>query len=124
MCIKLVMPSSHLILCHPLLLLPPIPPNIRVFSNESTLRMRWPKYWSFSLSISPSNEHPGGVSFRMDPAYLYGSGKVILGFPGSSAGGESACNAGDPSSIPGLGRSPGEGIVYSNILGLPWWLRQ
>ena len=60
------MPSSHLILCHPLLLLPPIPPSIRVFSNESTLRMRWLKYWSFSLSISPSNEHPGLVSFRMD----------------------------------------------------------
>ena len=61
------MPSSHLILCHhPLLLLPPIPPSIRVFSNESTLRMRWPKYWSFSLSISPSNEHPRLVSFRMD----------------------------------------------------------
>ena len=60
------MQSSHLILCHPLLLLPAIPPSIRVFSNESTLRMRWPKYWSFSLSISPSNEHPGVVSFRMD----------------------------------------------------------
>ena len=60
------MPSSHLILCHPLLLLPPILPRIRVFSNESTLHMRWPKYWSFSLSISPSNEHPGLVSFRMD----------------------------------------------------------
>ena len=60
------MPSSHLILCHPLLLLPPIPPSIRVFSSESTLGMRWPKYWSFSLSISPSNEHPGLVSFRMD----------------------------------------------------------
>ena len=66
MCIKLVMPSSHLILCRPLLLLPPIPPSIRVFSNESALHMRWPKYWSFSLSISPSNEHPGLVSFRMD----------------------------------------------------------
>ena len=64
--IELVMPSSHLILCHPLLLLPPIPPSIRVFSNESTLPMRWPKYWSFSLSISPFNEHPGLVSFRMD----------------------------------------------------------
>ena len=61
-----VMPSSHLILCHSLLLLPPIPPSIRVFSNESTLHMKWPKYWSFSLSISPSNEHPGLVSFRMD----------------------------------------------------------
>ena len=60
------MPSSHLILCRPLLLLPPIPPSIRVFSNESTLHMRWPKYWSFSLSTSPSNEHPGLVSFRMD----------------------------------------------------------
>ena len=60
------MPSSHLILCHPLLLLPPIPPSIMVFSNESALRMRWPKYWSFSLSISPSNEHPGLISFRMD----------------------------------------------------------
>ena len=60
------MPSSHLILCRPLLLLPPIPPSIRVFSNESTLRMRWPKYWNFSFSISPSNEHSGLISFRMD----------------------------------------------------------
>ena len=60
------MPSSHLILCHPLVVLPPIPPSIRVFSNESTLRMRWPKYWSFSFSISPFNEHPGLISFRMD----------------------------------------------------------
>src|SRR5574339_619176 len=64
--IESVMPSSHLILCGPLLLLPPIPPSIRVFSNESTLHMRWPKNWSFSLSISPSNEHPGLISFRMD----------------------------------------------------------
>ena len=64
--IESVMPSSHLILCCPLLLLPPIPPNIRVFSSESTLCMRWPKYWSFSFSISPSKEHPGLVSFRMD----------------------------------------------------------
>ena len=64
--IELVMPSSHLILCHPLLLLPPIPPSIRVFSSESTLHMRWPKYCSFSFSISPSNEHPGLISFRMD----------------------------------------------------------
>ena len=60
------MPSSHLILCHPLLLLPPIPPSIRVFSNESTLCMRWPKYWSFSFSNSPSSENPGLISFRMD----------------------------------------------------------
>ena len=66
MCIKSVMPSSHLILCCPLFLLTPIPPSIRVFSNESTLHKRWPKYWSFSLSISPSNEHSGLVSFRMD----------------------------------------------------------
>ena len=64
--IESVTPSSHLILCRPLLLLPPIPPSIRVFSNESTLRMRWPKYWSFSFSISPSIEHPGLISFRMD----------------------------------------------------------
>ena len=60
------MPSGHLILCHPLLLLPPIPPSIRVFSNKWTLRMRWPKDWSFCFSISPSNEHPGLISFRMD----------------------------------------------------------
>ena len=64
--IESVMPSNHLILCRPLLFLPPIPPSIRVFSNESTLHMRWPKYWSFSFSISPSNEHPGLISFRMD----------------------------------------------------------
>ena len=64
--IESVMPSSHLILCRSLLLLPPIPPSIRVFSNESTLRMTWPKGWSFSLSISPSKEHPGVISFRMD----------------------------------------------------------
>ena len=64
--IGLMMPSSHLILCCPLLILPPIPSSIRVFSNESTLHMRWPKYWSFSLSISPSKEHPGLISFRTD----------------------------------------------------------
>ena len=64
--IESVMPSSHLILCYPLLLLPPIPPSIKVFSNESTLRMRWPKYWSFSLSIISSRETPGLISFRMD----------------------------------------------------------
>ena len=66
MSIESVMPSSHLILCRPLLLLPPIPPGIRIFSNESTLSRRWPKYWSFSCSISPFNEHPGLISFRMD----------------------------------------------------------
>ena len=64
--IESVMPSSHLILCRPLLLLPPVSPSIRVFSNESTLRMRWPKYWSFSSSTIPSKEHPGLISFRMD----------------------------------------------------------
>ena len=66
MSIQSLMPSSHPILCCPLLLLPPIPPSIRVFSNESTLRMRWPKYWSFDFSISSSNEHSGLISFRMD----------------------------------------------------------
>ena len=66
MSIESVMPSNHFILCHPLLLLLPIPPSIRAFSNESTLRMRWPKYWSFSFSIIPFNEHPELISFRMD----------------------------------------------------------
>ena len=66
MSIESEIPSSHLILCHPLLLLPPVPPSIRVFSNESALCMRWPKYWSFNFSISPSNEHPGLISLRMD----------------------------------------------------------
>ena len=68
--IESVIPSSHLILCRPLLLLRPNPPGIRVSSNESTLRMRWPKYWSFSFSIRPSNEHPGLISFRMDWLHL------------------------------------------------------
>ena len=66
MSVALVMPSNHLILCHPLLFLPSIFPSIRVFSNESVLHIRWPKYWSFSFNISPSNEHPGLISFRMD----------------------------------------------------------
>ena len=66
MSIESVMPSNHLIICRPLFLLPPIPPSIRVFSNQSTLCMRWPKYWSFSFSFSPSNEHPGLISFRID----------------------------------------------------------
>ena len=82
------MPSSHLILCRPLLLLPPIPPSIRVFPNESTLCMRWPKYWSFSLSISPSNEHPGLVSFRMDwldPLAVQGTHKSLLQHHSSKA---------------------------------------
>ena len=75
--IESVMPSSHLILCCPLLLLPPMPPSIRVFSNESTLRIRWPKYWSFSFSISPSNEHQGLISFRMDWLYLLAGQKTL-----------------------------------------------
>ena len=91
MSIKLVMPSNHLILCHSLLLLPLIPPSIRVFSNESTLCMRWPKYWSFSFSISPSCEYSGLISFRMDwldllavqgtlkSLFHHHSSKVILG---------------------------------------------
>ena len=83
-----VMPSSHLILCRPLLLLPPIPPSIRVFSNGSTLHMRWPKYWSFSFSVIPSKEHPGLISFRMDWLYLLavqGTLKSLLQHHGSKA---------------------------------------
>ena len=86
MSIELVIPSSHLILCHSLLLLPPIPPSIRVFSNESTLRMRWPKDWSFSFNISPSNEHPGLISFRMDRLdvlAVQGTLKSLLQYHGS-----------------------------------------
>ena len=88
MSIKSVMPSSRLIFCRPLLLLPPIPPCIRVFSNESTLHMRWPKYWSFSFTISPSNEHPGLISFRMDWLDLLavqGTLKSLLQHPSSKA---------------------------------------
>ena len=81
MFIESVMPSNHFIFCHPLLLLPSIFPNIRVFSNESALRIRWPKYWNFSFNISPFNEHPGLISFRMDwlglPAVL-GTLKSLL----------------------------------------------
>ena len=81
MSIESVMPSSYLILCCPLLLLPPIPPSIRVFSSESTLRMRWPKYWSFRFSINPSDEHPGLISFRMawlDLLTVQGTLKILL----------------------------------------------
>ena len=88
MSIESVMPSNHLILCRPLLLLPPIPPSIRVFSSESALRMRWPKYWSFSLSISPSNEHPGLISFRMDwldPLAVQGTLKSLFQHHSSKA---------------------------------------
>ena len=88
MSIESVMPSSHLILCRPLLLLPPIPPNIRVFSNELTLRMRWPKYWSFSFSIIPSKEIPGLISFRMvwlDLLAIQGTLKSLLQHHSSKA---------------------------------------
>ena len=123
MSIESVMPSSHLILCHPVLL-PPIPPNIRVFSNESTLRMRWPQYWSFSLSIIPSKEIPGLMIFRMDWLDLlallqHRSSKasilrrslivasqvaLVVKNPPVSAG-----DVRDAVSIPGLGRSPAGG---------------
>ena len=86
--IELVMPSSHLILSRPLLLLPPILSSIRVFSNKSTLRMRWPKYWSFSFSISPSNEHPGLIPFRMDwldPLAVQGTLKSLVQHHSSKA---------------------------------------
>ena len=88
MSIKSVMPSSHLILCHPLLLLPSIFPSIRVFSDESARRIRWPKYWSFSFNISTSNEHPGLISFRMDWLDLLavqGSLKSLLQYHSSKA---------------------------------------
>ena len=88
MSIEWVMPSSHLILCHLLLLLPPIPPSIRVFSNVSSLLMRWPKYWSFSFSISPSNEHSGLISVRMDWLNLLavqGTLKSLLQYHSSKA---------------------------------------
>ena len=96
MSIESVMPSSHLFLCRPLLLLPPIPPSMRVFSNESTLRMRWLKYWSFSFSIIPSKEIPGLIILKQ----ILG----IMGFPGGSNGKEYACNARDLGSIPGSSR--------------------
>ena len=132
MSIESVMPSNHLILCRPLLLPPSIFPSIRVFSNQSALSIRWPKYWSFSFNISPSNEHPGLISFRMDWLELQvrrvltcgpKSGPMILGFPGSSDSKESACNVGDPGSIPGSGRSlKKEMATHSSILAwrIPW----
>ena len=88
MSIELVMPSNHLILCHPLLLLPSIIPSIRVFSNESLLRIRWPKYWSFSFSVSPSNEYSGLISFRMnwlDPLAVQGTLNSLLQHHSSKA---------------------------------------
>ena len=88
MSVESVMSSRHLILCHPFLLLPPILPSFRVFSNESTLCMRWPKYWSFSFNISPSNEHPGLISFRvdwLDPLAIQGTLKSLLQHHSSKA---------------------------------------
>ena len=116
MSIELVIPSSHIIFCHLLLLLPSIFPSIRVFSNESALCIRWPKYWSFSFNISLSNEHPGLISFRMDWLDLlavHGTLKSHKSW-GSRwlSGKESACNAGDTGdldSIHGWGRTPGGG---------------
>src|SRR5574341_1220314 len=92
MSIESVMPSNHLILCRPLLLLPSIPPSIRVFSNESILGMRWPKYWSFSCSIIPSKEHPGLISFRMDwlDLAVQGTLKSLLQYHSSKASNSSA----------------------------------
>ena len=84
MSIELVMPSNHLILCCPLLLPPSINPSIRVFSNESVLRIRWPKYWSFSFSISPSNEHPGLISFRMGWLDLLAVQGTLKSFPNTT----------------------------------------
>ena len=113
--IELVMPSSHLILCRPLLLLPPIPPSIRVFSNESTLRMRWPEYWSFSFSIIPSKEHTGLISFRMD-WLLWSLIKTLNIFISTtllcSDGKESLRNAGDLDLIPGSEKFPEGGNGY------------
>ena len=83
--IESVMPSNHLILCHPLLLLPSIFPSIRVFSNESALRIRWPKYWSFSFNISPSNQHSGLISFRLDLLAVQGTLKSLLQHHSSKA---------------------------------------
>ena len=106
--IKSVMPFSHLVLCHPLLL-PPIPPNIRVFSNELTFCMRWPKYWSFSFSISPSNEHPGLISFRMDWLDLLavqGTLKSLLQYHNSKAS---------------IFRCSAIGVLKWEGFGGPWW---
>ena len=107
MSIELVIPSNHLILCCPLLFLHSIFPSIRIFSNESALHIRWPNYWSFSFSISPSNEYPGFIFFRFD----------WFGFPGSSDSKKSACNTKGPGLIPGWGRSLEKGKpIHSCVL--------
>ena len=117
--IESVMPSSHLILCHPLLLLPPIPPSIKVFSNESTLHMRWPKYWSFRFSIIPSKEIPGLISFKMDWLDLLavqGTLKSLLLAAATAKSLQSCLTLCDPrdSSPPG---SPVPGILQARTLG-------
>ena len=116
MSIELVMVYNYLILCCPLLLLLSIFPSIRVFSNKLALPIRWPEYWSFSFSISPSNKYSGLISFRIDwfdPLLSKGLSRVFSRvFPCGSAGKESACNVGYLGSIPGLERSPGEGKGY------------
>ena len=142
MSIELVMPFSHLILCCPLLLLPPIPPSIRVFSTESTLCMRWPKYWSFSFSISPSNEHSGLISFRMDWLNLLavqGTLKSLLQHHTSKASCPTLCNPMDcippGSSVHGVGCSSllqgsNPGVLHCRQIlyhlshkGSPWYPR-
>ena len=122
MSIGSVMPSSHLILCHPLLLLPPIPPSIRVFYNESTLCMRWPKYWSFSFSISPSDEYPGLMSFRMDWLDLLavqGTLKSLLQHHGSKAS-ILRCSAFFTVQLSHPYRTTGKTIALTRHLDL-WW---
>ena len=142
MCIESVMPFNHLILCHPLHLPPSIFPSIRVFSNESVLCFRWPKYWSFSFGISPSNEYSGLINrlvgspcsprdsqessttpqFRSINSLAL---SFLLGdFPGCSDGKAFAYNVGDPASIPGSGRSPGEGNPLQYLAWkIPWMER-
>ena len=122
MSIGSVMPSSHLILCHPLLLLPPIPPSIRVFYNESTLCMRWPKYWSFSFSISPSDEYPGLMSFRMDWLDLLavqGTLKSLLQHHGSKAS-ILRCSAFFTVQLSHPYRTTGKTIALTRHLDLCW----
>ena len=139
MSIESVMPSSHLILCRPLLLLLPIPPSIRVFSSESTLRMKWPNYWSFSFSISPSNKHPGLISFRtdwLDLLAVQGTLKSLLQHHNSKAS-ILWCSAFFTVQLSHPYMTTGKTIaltrwifvgkvmslLFNMLSGLPWWLR-
>ena len=124
-----VMPSNHLILCHPLLLLPPTPHSIRVFSNESALCMRWPEYWSFSFSISPSSEHPGLISFRMDWLDLLavqGALKSLLQHHSSKASDsilksrEIGEGNGNPLQYSCLEKSTDRGVWRAAVHGITW----